>query len=193
MMKTAFLKASAPGVKQGKVDDLLPTQPHRINLLQTAVPAAHSGSHNDQYGIAHITRPLFCILVLSFPCIIGGFLFVDKTADVLGGRRQIIFIHPAAAICVSAVCLLFLSGDGEGLQVQPAKTMGVRESISPTLRDVSQTEKDLADQAGNLEYVLFLQALQQGLKHLLLPGGPHIVAVDVADTGVSHCLVAFRW
>ena len=70
---------------------------------------------------------------------------------MLGGRRQIIFIHPAAAICVSAVCLLFLSGDGEGLQVKPAKDNGCQREHLPHAEGCLADGKDLADQAGDLE------------------------------------------
>ena len=53
-------KACPPGVKQGKVDDLFPAGPHRVDLLQSTITAAHAGSHNDQYGFAHNDPPFLC-------------------------------------------------------------------------------------------------------------------------------------
>ena len=55
-----LLKTCPPGVKQGKVDDLFPTGPHRVNLLQSTITAAHAGSHNNQYGFAHNDPPFLC-------------------------------------------------------------------------------------------------------------------------------------
>ncbi len=42
------LEARAPGVVQGIVDDDLSVVPHRIDLFQASVAAAHSGGHHDK-------------------------------------------------------------------------------------------------------------------------------------------------
>ena len=54
-------EAGQPGVVQGVIDDLLPAGPHRVDLLQAAVPAAHARRHNDQYRFAHNSRTSFVI------------------------------------------------------------------------------------------------------------------------------------
>ena len=55
-----LLKAGAPGVVDGIVDDDLPARAHRVELLHAAVAAAHPGSQYDQYG--------FCHKMTSFAC-----------------------------------------------------------------------------------------------------------------------------
>ena len=109
---------------------------------------------------------------------------------MLGGGGQIVLIDPGAGIQGGAVGLLLLAGDGEGLQVEAAKDNRRHAQHIPHVEGSLAHRKHLAHQAGQLEDVLFLQAGEQRLEHRLLAGGPHVVAVQVADAGIGHRLVA---
>ena len=48
------LKACAAGIVKGIIHDHLTVRPHRVDLLHTAVAAAHASRHDHQYRFVHI-------------------------------------------------------------------------------------------------------------------------------------------
>ena len=49
-----FFEACLPGIEEGVVQDGLPLGPHRVDLLQPAVAAAHTGGHDHKNRFLHI-------------------------------------------------------------------------------------------------------------------------------------------
>ena len=59
-----LFKTGAPGVVDRVVDDDLPARAHGVELLHSAVAAAHPGSQHDQYGFVH-KSVLLCLQGIS--------------------------------------------------------------------------------------------------------------------------------
>ena len=60
------LKAGAAGIVEGVVHNDLSVGAHRVDLLHTAVAAAHAGCHDDQYRFVHLH---FLLYLPGFPAL----------------------------------------------------------------------------------------------------------------------------